>query len=80
MDVDNACLQGTLYEEIFIAQPHGFVDSNFLSHVCRLLRKPIYGLKKSLQACIKNSTLFGYVWFMKKLRKNARERKYKGKV
>lgn len=58
MDVDNAFLQGTLYEEVFIAQPHGFVDSNFLSHVCRLLRKAIYGLKKSPQACIKNSTLF----------------------
>jgi len=42
MDVKNAFLHGDLFEEIYMEQPHGFIQDSSL--VCRL-KKYLYDLK-----------------------------------
>ncbi|GKF60427.1 retrovirus-related pol polyprotein from transposon TNT 1-94 [Tanacetum coccineum] len=44
MDVKTAFLNGLLKEEIYVAQPEGFVDPDHLEKVY-LLRKALYGLQ-----------------------------------
>lgn len=43
MDVKTAFLNGSLYCEIYMSQPKGFVDADRPNHVCKL-KKSIYGL------------------------------------
>nr|GEY68092.1 retrovirus-related Pol polyprotein from transposon TNT 1-94 [Tanacetum cinerariifolium] len=50
MDVKTAFLNGPLKEDIYVAQPDGFVDPDHPENVYRL-RKALYGLKQALRAC-----------------------------
>ncbi|GJS76736.1 retrovirus-related pol polyprotein from transposon TNT 1-94, partial [Tanacetum coccineum] len=49
MDVKMAFLNGLLKEEVYVAQPNGFVDPDHPKKVYRL-RKALYGLKQALRA------------------------------
>ncbi|KAL9238891.1 hypothetical protein vseg_013261 [Gypsophila vaccaria] len=49
LDINDAFLQGTFHEDVYMAQPPGFANSTLPSHVCRL-RKAIYGLKQAPRA------------------------------
>ncbi|GJV71807.1 retrovirus-related pol polyprotein from transposon TNT 1-94 [Tanacetum coccineum] len=49
MDVKTAFLYGPLKEEVYVAQPDGFIDPDHPDKVYRL-RKALYGLKQALRA------------------------------
>ncbi|XP_075636638.1 uncharacterized protein LOC142608863 [Castanea sativa] len=49
MDVKTAFLNGFLKEDVYVAQPNGFIDSHFPNHVL-YLKKALYGLKQAPKA------------------------------
>ncbi|GKF78085.1 retrovirus-related pol polyprotein from transposon TNT 1-94, partial [Tanacetum coccineum] len=49
MDVKTAFLNGPLKEDVYVAQPEGFVDPDYPEKVY-LLRKALYGLKQASRA------------------------------
>ncbi|GJV35657.1 putative ribonuclease H-like domain-containing protein [Tanacetum coccineum] len=49
MDVKSAFLYGTIYEEVYVSQPLGFVDPKFLKKVYKVV-KALYGLHQAPRA------------------------------
>ncbi|GJW14429.1 retrovirus-related pol polyprotein from transposon TNT 1-94 [Tanacetum coccineum] len=49
MDVKTAFLNGPLKEEVYVNQPEGFIDPEFLDYVYRL-KKALYGFKQAPRA------------------------------
>jgi len=46
MDVKSTFLNGFLKEEVYVAQPKGFIGPHFLDHML-YLKKALYGLKQA---------------------------------
>ncbi|KAL0561444.1 hypothetical protein IC582_001871 [Cucumis melo] len=57
MDVNSAFLNGYLNEEVYVAQPKGFVDFEHPKHVYKL-NKALYGLKQALIAWYERLTIY----------------------
>nr|GEU73523.1 retrovirus-related Pol polyprotein from transposon TNT 1-94 [Tanacetum cinerariifolium] len=57
MDVKTAFLHGSLKEDVYVCQPEGFIDADYLSHVYKL-KKALCGLKQAPRACYDELSTF----------------------
>nr|GEX86246.1 ribonuclease H-like domain-containing protein [Tanacetum cinerariifolium] len=72
MDVKSAFLYGKIEEEVYVCQPPGFEDPNFLDKVYKV-ENALYGLHQAPRACFgvdvvedfKEYTLRDYYWWLK---------------
>nr|GEZ20993.1 putative ribonuclease H-like domain-containing protein [Tanacetum cinerariifolium] len=61
MDVKSAFLYGTIDEEVYVMQPSGFQDPQFLDRVYKV-EKAMYGLHQAPRACVSSfSSYFMHV-------------------
>ncbi|GJQ92240.1 retrovirus-related pol polyprotein from transposon TNT 1-94 [Tanacetum coccineum] len=51
IDIKSAFLNGFINEEVYVAQPSGFIDFKKPNHVYKL-KKALYGLKQAPKACL----------------------------
>ncbi|GJT22402.1 copia protein [Tanacetum coccineum] len=51
MDVKSAFMNGFINEEVYVAQPPGFIDLEKPNHVYKL-KKALYGLKQAPKSCV----------------------------
>ncbi|GJW87814.1 retrovirus-related pol polyprotein from transposon TNT 1-94 [Tanacetum coccineum] len=58
MDVKSAFLNGFINEEVYVAQPLGFIDFKKPDHVYKL-KKDLYGIKQAPKACLLYLTASG---------------------
>nr|GEV30423.1 retrovirus-related Pol polyprotein from transposon TNT 1-94 [Tanacetum cinerariifolium] len=54
MDVKSSFLNGLINEEVYVAQPPGFIDFERPNHVYKL-KKALYGLKQAPKDCLEDS-------------------------
>ncbi|GJR37071.1 copia protein [Tanacetum coccineum] len=54
MDVKSAFLNGFINEDVYVAQPSGFIDFEKTDHVYKL-KKALYGLKQASKSCLEDS-------------------------
>ncbi|GJV90738.1 retrovirus-related pol polyprotein from transposon TNT 1-94 [Tanacetum coccineum] len=59
MDVKSAFLYGKIEEEVYVCQPPGFEDPDFIDRVYKV-EKALYGLHQAPRACLQMSRLEAY--------------------
>nr|GEW01369.1 hypothetical protein [Tanacetum cinerariifolium] len=63
MDVKTTFLNGILKEEVYVAQPPGFVSKQYPDHV-HALDKALYGLKQAPWACVVDAYSIDGLWLL----------------
>ncbi|GJX83865.1 putative ribonuclease H-like domain-containing protein [Tanacetum coccineum] len=73
MDVKSAFLYGRIEEEVYVCQPPGFEDPDYLDKVYKVV-KALYGLHQAPRACYETLAKYGYIKNHMKTVKNKQAR------